>query len=332
MSLAILGFYYQNFILLLFLLMLMGLHSTIFGPLKYSIIPDLVAAEELNSANGWVESATYLAILLGTILGGLAVSAEHEMIWLSTLLWGIAICGLAFSYFIPRVPPPQPELKIGFNIFSDIADSWRKAKQVNLVFQAVLAISWFWLLGSVVLSLLPVYVSQKLGAKEEVFMTFLTLFTLGIGVGSFISVVLSKKFNAAYLVVLGLVGMSVALADWAVVTDGLSSPTAGAALINFEEFKAMGSSWRIMLDLFFVAIAGGVYTLPLYTWMQQHSAPGERSRVVAANNILNAAFMVSGALGLMLAYRFHLEFHQIILILAAINFGWAAKYHFSLKK
>ncbi len=331
MSLAIIGFMYHLYGLLLFLLMMMGMHSTFFGPMKYSIIPELVAPEELASANGWVESATYVSILLGTILGGVAVSSEHEMLWLAFLFWGVSIAGLLTSYLIPHVRANRPELEIGYNIFSDIADSWRKARQHTVVFQSVLGISWFWLFGSVLLSVLPVYVRQHINGNEGVFIAFLSIFTLGIGFGSFVVVILSKKIPPIVFVPVGILGVSAALVDWSWVTQAWPAHAEGSVPLSFELLLMQNGSWRMIVDLFLIATMGGVYTLPLYTWMQQFSQAGERSRVVAANNILNAAFMVVGSLGLMLLYHFQFNFVQIFLLVAALNFLWAVAYHFTLR-
>lgn len=331
MFLAVLSFAVHWNGVLLVLLLCMGLHSTFFGPMKYSIIPELVRPEELASANGWVESATYVSILLGTILGGVAVSSDHEMLWLASLLIGVAVFGLGMSYFIPSVPGRQPDLKLSFNIFSDVSDSWRKARQSSLVFQSVLGISWFWLFGSVVLSLLPVYVRQHINCNEGVFIAFLTIFTLGIGVGTFIAVLLTKKIPSVYLVPVGIVGVTAALMDWSMVTRAWPPAAAGSVAQSFELFLMQEGAWRLIVDLFLVATMGGLYTLPLYTWMQQHSQASERSRVVAANNILNAAFMVTGSLGLMALYKFQFNFMQILLLIGGANFLWAVAYHFTLR-
>jgi len=330
MALALVGFAFNLYPLLLFLLMMMGLHSTIFGPLKYSVIPELVEPKQLAGANGWVESATYVAILLGTIGGGLAASSENEIMWLAIALGGVSVAGILSSYMIPSIAPTAPDLKMSYNIFADIGESWRLARKSSLVFQSLLGISWFWLLGSVIFSVLPVYVSQHLNANAEVVTAFLTVFTIGIGIGSFIAAILAGRVSGGLIVAFGMLTMSAALADWAYVTR-YWPPYLDDVLMSFQLFRMEDGFWRIMIDMLVIAVSGGIFTLPLYTWMQEFSAPGERSRVVGANNFINAAFMVSGAVGLMVLYHFKMSFMEIILILGAANFLWAAVFHFTLR-
>ncbi|NJL24595.1 MAG: MFS transporter [Calothrix sp. SM1_5_4] len=213
MCLAILGFLLPNLPLLLFTLFMAGLQSTIFGPMKFSMIPELVEPGELVSANAFVELGTFLAILVGTILGGVLIAMPSGQFWVPAVLMVVALAGLAASWLSPPVRIAAPDLVVRYNPLPGFASTFGLLRRERSVFHSVLAISWFWFYGAALLSLLPGYCKEFLGAGEHVVTAFLAMFTVGIGVGSMLCGKLSFRRVEPGLVPLGALGMSVFLLE-----------------------------------------------------------------------------------------------------------------------
>ncbi len=287
MAAAAAGFYFHSFGTLLLVIFALGMHSTLFGPIKYSIIPQHMHENELVSANALVESGTFAAILLGTIAGGVLAGIENGGVIASVAGMGCAAAGYLFSRRIPPAPPAQQRGELSWNLFSQTADALRLAYRDRKVFGAVVSISWFWLYGALLLTQFPALAKTLFMGDEATVTLMLALFTLGIGAGSMVCERLSRHRIRLSLVAVGALGMGIAGADfaWGV---GAFSPD-GTLYGN-------GAFWRIVVDLMALGAFGGLYSVPLYALVQERSAPQIRSRVIAANNILNALFMVSGAL------------------------------------
>lgn len=294
MGLAALGFALHSLPLLLTALFLLGGHSTLFGPVKYAILPQHLHPQELIGGNALVEAATFAAILLGTLAGGLLAGLGNAPGWISLGGLLVALAGYLASRGIPAAPAPAPELQLNPNPLVETWRNLRLARQNPSVFPALLAISWFWLFGALFLAQFPAYARHVLGGDETSVTLLLGIFTMGIGGGSLLCERLSRQRLALWLVPLGGIGMSLFGAFIA-----LASP-APPAITNALPLSAIlttpGVPWAL-LALLLLGISGGLFIVPLYALMQVRSAPAQRARIVAANNILNALFMVVGALG-----------------------------------
>ncbi len=304
MLIAACSFYTANLYLMFFVLWMLGMHSTFFGPLKYAILPDQLHENELVAGNGLIEAGTFLAILIGTMIGSGFILHMHGTLLISSLLLLVALGGWISSFYIPVSSNYNSTIKINFNI---LHGTWRLmvyATQRKDIFLSILGISWFWLFGSVFLLALPVFVKDSLHAGATIVTLFLTLFSVGLGIGAILCNKLVKgKVDTRY-VPLGVLGVSIFTID-----------------LYFASHYPFASinGWRLSLDLLLMAICGGIYTVPLYGLMQQRSELSHRSRVIASNNILNALFMVMGALAATALGKMGLSVSQILLAMAIVN-------------
>jgi acyl-[acyl-carrier-protein]-phospholipid O-acyltransferase/long-chain-fatty-acid--[acyl-carrier-protein] ligase len=317
MSAAAFGFYLDNIYFLLTVLFLMGAQSAFFGPIKYGILPDHLAEDELVSGNALIETTTFLAILTGAMLGGLIVLEANGVLLISIFIVAVAIAGWIASLFIPATQPAVPKLIVGYNIFYE---TWRVvnyARQDKIVFLCVLGTSWFWMLGGNFLSMFPALGKDIIGANEQVVTLFLLSFSLGVTTGSLLcNSLLRGEIHAGY-VPLGALGLTIFMAD-AYFAAFAFTPKIGQ-LINIQEFFAMPSSWRLLFSLTMVAVFGGIYIVPLYALLQQQSDPKHRARNIAANNIVNALFIVLGGIGCATLLKYGVSVPQIFLIMAILN-------------
>lgn len=316
---ATLGFWLLNLPCLLLALFLMGSHSALFGPLKYAILPQHLAADELIGGNALIESSTFLAILLGTISGGLLIGLASPL-WAGLCCIALALLGYGASCAIPHADAADPGLTLNRNPFSETARNVSAARREPALFVVMCAISWFWFYGAMFLSQVPAY-TRSLGGNETLATLFLAVFSLGIGIGSLLCERLSRGRIELALVPLGMLGLSLFAIDLyfasihASATDGLSG------------FLAHAGSWRILTDLLLIGLAGGVYCVPLYALLQQRARTSHRSRSIAAANILNALFMVLAALMAMLLLGQGLGAIELFLVTGALNLGMAAWMH-----
>ncbi len=302
-------------------LFLLGVQATFFGPVKYGILPDLLATEDLMTGNALIEAGTFLAILLGTIAGGLLIVAPSGRMIVSMALLGFALGGWAVSLLIPRARRAAPELRISFNLWTETVEILRFAGAHRELKLAIVAISWFWLVGAVFLSQFPTYAKETLGAGAGVETLFLATFSLGIGAGSVLCGRLLRGEVSARLAPVGAVGMALFSVD----LYGVSGRTGGGegALIDVAGFLGQLAHWRLLADLFLIALCGGLFTVPLYALLQARSEVSHRSRVVAANNVMNAIFIVaSGAISAVLL-KSGLNVPQIFLVVGLANIGAA---------
>ncbi|MDH6150832.1 MULTISPECIES: MFS transporter [Paraburkholderia] len=288
------GFWLHGAPLLYLCTFLMGVHSTVFGPVKYSYLPQHLSQAELVGGNGMVEMGTFVAILIGTIVGGAGAGfAEHGAVVLACACIAIALIGRAVSGFVPATPAPQPGLRINWN---PVSETWRNLKLAHenrTVFLGLLGISWLWFVGATFLASFFNFAKDVLSADPDVVTVLLATFSIGIGIGSLLCERLSKRRIEVGLVPLGSIGMSVFAIDLFFASHAL--PPAGH-LLSVGEFLARLAHWRVLADLFLLAMFGGFYSVPLYALIQSRSQPSHRARIIAANNILNSLFMIVSAL------------------------------------
>lgn len=309
--------YLGNILLMLSTLTGMGIHSTFFGPIKYAILPDHLPREQLLGATALIEASTFLAILFGTTLGALAIGSKNSHVIYAILITNlIAIFGLIVSCFIPPAPSKTKSLKVDWNIWRATRVMLKDTMGNPRLFPAILAISWFWLIGAVMLTKLPDYTHYVLGANTTVFAVFLALFSIGIALGAIaISCFLGGKITLRY-VPIAMFMLSFFAMDlyWA-------SPkiTPELPLLNLGQFFTKPVNLRISIDFFLFCFCGGLFVVPLYTYLQISSDEGARARTIAANNIVNALFMVVGALMVMLLLCITISITVVFLILAILN-------------
>ncbi|PIQ97082.1 MAG: acyl-[ACP]--phospholipid O-acyltransferase, partial [Nitrospinae bacterium CG11_big_fil_rev_8_21_14_0_20_56_8] len=318
MGLGAISLMVANVYMMIFILFLMGAQSAFFGPVKYSILPNLLPAEELIGANALVEAGTFLAILLGTIAGGLFILGNNGTLIISVTLLTLSCLGLASSFAIPATKASDPALKLNINLPGETWSILRQAGERRDILLSIMGISWFWLLGATFLSQFPAFAKDVVGADQTVVTLFLTLFSVGIALGSLLCNKILKGAVSAKYVPFGALGMSLFIADLYLGSDGRIANATGV-LVNFGVFLSDLSNWRIVLDLVGTAVCGGIFIVPLYAILQTRGDDTRRSRTIAANNILNALFMVIGAViaTMMLAAGFSVP--QVFLSLAAGN-------------
>jgi len=317
MSLAVAAFHLGEIPLLMGLLFLMGTQSTLFGPVKYGILPQHLREQELVGGNGLVEMGTFLAILLGTLAGGVLIAIPGDGAALvSTTVVVLACLGFLSSLGIPPAPAVAPELRINWNPLTETWRSIRFAHGNRTVFLSILGISWFWLVGATYLAQLPNFTKATLGGNEQVVTLLLTLFSVGIGVGSLLCERLSDRRVELGLVPFGSIGLTVFGIDLFLAVP--EHPVTGAVLDAARFLHAAGSA-RVLFDVLMLGLFGGFYIVPLYALVQQRSAPSHRSRVIAANNILNALFMVVSALMAIVILGAGVSIPQLFLVIAVMN-------------
>lgn len=316
MCVGAIGFYYDAVYFLLAVLFCMGLQSTFFGPIKYSIIPQHLNDRELVSGNALVEMGTFLAILLGSV-SGVILKMDGLSEWVAPLaVIVVAIMGYYAARQIPAAAPAQPDLTVDWNLFRE---TWRiigQARKVRSVWISVLGISWFWFMGAAYTTQLKVYVDDYLHGTDGLYAFLLATFSIGIGLGSFLCEKLSGRRVELGLVPLGSIGLSLFGIDLFFSYQGLSDATN----VGIQSFLASPGGWRIVADLMGVGVFGGFYIVPLFAFVQHRSDPRELSRIIAANNILNALLMVlSAAFGIVLVGVLELTIPQFFLVLALAN-------------
>lgn len=315
-GLAATALYVQDIWLLLFILFLLGAQSTFFGPLKYSILPQHLEEDELIGGNALIETGTFLAILLGTITGGLLILGESGPAVISFLVLLCAAAGFLASRFIPVAPPTAPDLRINWNPVTETAAIVGHAAGQLGIFRAILGISWFWLFGGIFLAQFPTYAKETLGGDETVVTLFLTVFSVGIGVGSLLCNKLLSGEVSAKFVPLAAIGMSVFCIDLFFASVRMNT---NGQLLDAIAFPQQAGGIRILFDLAMISIFGGVYIVPLYAILQDWSDPAHRSRTIASNNVVNAAFLVLSALATIAMLSAGFTIPQVFLAAAIAN-------------
>jgi acyl-[acyl-carrier-protein]-phospholipid O-acyltransferase/long-chain-fatty-acid--[acyl-carrier-protein] ligase len=280
---------------LLALLFVMGVEAAFFGPVKYAILPDILAPDELVLGNAWVEAGTFLAILLGTI-AGMMIAARYGAVLVAALIVAVALAAWAASLLIPATGAAAAPHRTRWNLIAATAEILSEAARERLPFRAMLGISWFWLAGATYLSQFPAYVRFTLGAREAVVTLFLVVFSVGIALGSLACSRLLRGQLSLRPVPWGAFGIALFSSDLWLAS---ARPGAGAALAGLLPFLAAPAHWRILADLLGISLSGGLFIVPLYTLLQAASARERRARIVGANNVVNAGAMVLSALATM---------------------------------
>ncbi|MCZ6471422.1 MAG: MFS transporter [Gammaproteobacteria bacterium] len=313
MLLGALSFMLQSVELLVAILFLMGTQSALFGPVKYSLLPQALRPEELVGGNAMVEFGTFLAILLGLIAGVFIIDIGTTELGIAVVF--VAVCGYWTSRSIPELPAAAPELQISFNIFTQTRKILRDAHENQTVFYSVLGISWFWFIGITYITQLPNYVRYELGGNEQVYVLLLAMFSIGIGAGSFLCERMSGRIVEIGLVPIGALGLTL----FGIDIYFNQSITNSEVLVAPMAFIADGGNLRVMIDMAMLGVSGGIYIVPLYALVQQRSDEKKRSRIIAANNVLNALFMVVAALYGLAALASGISIPTLFLILAVMN-------------
>jgi 1-acyl-sn-glycerol-3-phosphate acyltransferase len=326
MLLAALGFWLNNVSLLLFVLFLLGLQSTIFGPIKYGILPQILRPQELVGGNALIEMGTFVAILAGTIAGpqlaGIDVAWPY---WVCLACLLVALAGYLYSLRVPVAEPVAPDLRINWNLFSESVRNLKFLNENRVVLNSVLGISWFWFFGAIFLVQIPSYSQNVLGGDENLMSALLALFIIGISAGSLLCERLSGRQVEIGLVPFGAIGLTLFGLDLY-----FASPATAPAGVTVLGFLSDVANWRIVVDLLLIGTFGGFYIVPLYALVQARSAPDHRSRVIAGLNILNALFMVVAAiLAMLILGPAGLSIPDLFLISAILN-AVVAIYIFSL--
>ena len=316
MLIAAWGFYADSVAVLLFCTFLMGLHSTLFGPVKFAYLPQVLNERELTGGNGMVEMGTFVAILLGSLAGGLIVAIpEVGRVDVAVACVLLSLAGRAIAQAIPPAPATDPGLRINWNPVTETLHNLKLAHGNIVVFRSLLGISWMWFFGAVFLGQFPSFAKEVLHGNEQVASLLLVVFSVGIGTGSLLCEVLSRRHVEIGLVPLGAIGMSVFAVDLYFASSGLPP----ASELTLGQFLAIHAHWRVMADLALLSLFAGLYSVPMYALIQLRSQPTHRARIIAANNILNALFMIASSViaGALLGAGFSIP--QIFLFVGLAN-------------
>jgi len=320
MLLAPFGFILMNLPVLMIALFLLGTQATLFGPLKYSILPQHLQESELTGGNGMIEMGTFLAILLGTILGGVLIAIKPAGPWYASIVViSVACCGWLVSRFIPQATPSDETLRINWNLINETIRILGYARENRTVFWSIIAISWFWFYGATFLSLIPSYTRDILTGNEHVATVLLTAFSIGIGTGSLMCEKLSGQKIEMGLVPLGAIGLTLFAMDLFIIGVPPLKIPEGNSVMTASAFFHQAITWRIFVDLSLIGLFGGLYIVPLYALIQKLSHVSHRARIIAANNILNALFMVMSALLTITLFSFNVSIPQIFLIVVLLH-------------
>jgi acyl-[acyl-carrier-protein]-phospholipid O-acyltransferase/long-chain-fatty-acid--[acyl-carrier-protein] ligase len=312
-----LGFILQSTVFLLLVLFLSGTQATFFGPLKYSLLPENLHDDELIPGNALIEGGTFLAILLGTIIGGVIIDVPQGKIYLSILLLFFSVLSWLMTFLIPKKMAADKSLLIRWNI---IAATWQMmlcAKKIKRIWLAITAISWFWALGAVFLTQFPTYTKQIIHGNAHIVTWFLALFSIGIAIGSILCNKLLKGKISLHLAPWGCLGMSLFIIDFYTASQ-LYQPSSMNE-ISLTLFLQQWQGIHITLALLLLAICSGLYIVPLYAVIQHDSEHQHVSRMIAVNNIMNALYMVLGSIATLALFSLGLNVKTVFLIVGIVN-------------
>lgn len=316
MILAAIAFFMQNVPMLITTLFLLGTQATFFGPVKYSILPQHLFPAELIGGNGMVEMGTFVAILVGTLFGGVAIALPHFSI--ATIAFAtisFAVLGWAISRYIPVAPAADPNLKISWNVFKQGWVNIKFARENRGVFLSILGNSWFWFFGMVFFAQITNFAKINLGGNEHIVTLLLIMFSVGIGIGSVLCERLSGHKVELGLIPFGSIGLTLFAVDLYFANPGIAT----AHELGVVAFLKTFQHWRVLFDLLLLGIFGGFFIVPLYAVIQQRSEPKHRSRIIAAGNILNAFFMVVSSIYAIVLLDLGLTIPQLFLLTAILN-------------
>lgn len=333
MVIAAVGFVFEWYVLLFVALFLMGTHSTFFGPIKYAYLPQAMKEDELVGANGLFQMGTSLAILLGMIIAGVLTQLPQSLYWISAAVLIVAVLGYVAARFIPHMPAMQPDIKINWNIFTTSTSTIRYLYSLPFLYFIILGNSWFWFYGATFLTQTPEFSKVILHGDESVVIFLLTLFSVGVSIGSLLCKTLTKNQVSLRLLPFGIAGLSIFAIDLYFSLSGLSIDMSNETLLGVSELFHVAGSWRVFTDLFFLGFSGGLYIVPLYASMQAYAPKSHRARIVGANNIFNAIFMVSSAIfAIVLLNNLKLSLPQLFLVTGVLNIVFGVFLYLKLNK
>ncbi len=320
MLLAAYGFIMQSPYTLFAVTFFMGLHSTLFGPVKYAYLPQHLHATELTGGNGLVEMGTFVAILVGTIAGGwlvaLGPNGSDGPMYVAVASVLVAVIGRVAVQFVPHSPAPEPTLKVNWNPITETIANLAIAQKDRAVFLSILGISWLWFFGTIFLTSFSAFGKDVLSGSESVVTLLLATFSIGIALGSLMCELLSGKRIELGLVPFGSIGMTVFGIDLYFASRGFTP----VAEMGVAQFLANSAHWRVMADLFLLAMFGGFYSVPMYAVIQSRCEPQYRARIIGANNIVNAFFMIAASLmAVALLKGLNFTIPQLFLVTAVLN-------------
>lgn len=313
MGLGAIGFLLPNLPLLLAMLFLMGAQSAFFGPVKYSILPELVSEESLLYANAFTEMGTVLAILFGLVLGNILAEIGAWPLAFGVMI--VATLGWLTSLRLPPLTAHQPQLDFSWKVLRSTSEIFAELKRSKSLLKTIYAISWFWAIGIAMLSLFPGYSKVTLKGGPECFTYLMVLFCVGVSLGSLLCPKLAKTKWGSKLSLLGAFAFTISLLDLWLLGIWQHSP----GPLPLSEIVLTHQGLRMSLDLLLFSLGGGLYIVPLYTKLQLDTEPQFRSRAIAANNIANAIAMVIASLGLTILFLRNFSHPQIFLILSGLN-------------
>ncbi len=333
MSVAAVGFVFEWYGLLFVALFLMGTHSTFFGPIKYAYLPQAMKEDELVGANGLFQMGTSLAILIGMIVAGLLTQLPASLYWISATVVIIALLGYIATRYIPITPTMQPDLNINWNIFTTSMATVRYLYSLPFLFFIILGNSWFWFYGATFLTQTPEFSKVILNGDESVVIFLLTLFSVGVSIGSLLCKSLTRNQVSLRLLPFGIAGLSIFAIDLYFSLSGLDIAINSEMLFGVGELFKVAGSWRVFVDLFFLGFSGGLYIVPLYASMQAYAPKSHRARIVGANNIFNAIFMVTSAVfAIVILNTLKLSLPQLFLVTGILNIAFGIFLYLKLNK
>lgn len=333
MAVAAVGFVFEWYGLLFVALFLMGTHSTFFGPIKYAYLPQAMKENELVGANGLFQMGTSLAILVGMIVAGILTQLSQSLYWISATVLVVAVLGYLAARFIPTMPAMQPDLKINWNIITTSLSTVRYLYSLPFLFFVILGNSWFWFYGATFLTQVPEFSKVILQGDESVVIFLLTLFSVGVSIGSLLCKSLTKNQVSLRLLPFGISGLSIFAIDLYFSLSGLDITVNNDVLLGIGDLFGIAGSWRVFVDLFLLGFSGGLYIVPLYASMQAYAPKSHRARIVGANNIFNAIFMVTSAIfAIVILNALGLTLPQLFLVTGLLNIGFGVFLYIKLNK
>jgi len=328
------GFFMHNIWLLGTALFMMGMHSTIFGPVKYAYLPQHLKEHELIGGNGMVEMGSFVAILLGQVLGASLATVSHHELFTSIAIITIGFLGYFSSQGIPDSPAADPSLNINWNPITETVKNIQLIWKDQTIWLAIIGISWFWFYGATLLAQFPNFAKDILLGNESVFILLLSIFSIGIGIGSLMCEKLSKGKVEMGLILFGAIGLTVFGVDLYFTSTYLHETVNLKSMFDFKSFVSYSyayntetlsfnhesvARWRLLADIALIGFFGGLYIVPLYALIQTRAEKSHQSRVIAGNNILNAFFMVVSAGFSVFLFTQHFNIPQLFLATAVLN-------------
>ena len=333
MAIAAVGFVFEWYALLFVALFLMGTHSTFFGPIKYAYLPQAMKEDELVGANGLFQMGTSLAILVGMIVAGILTQLSQSLYWISATVLIVAVLGYLAARYIPNMPAMQPDLKVNWNIVTTSLSTVRYLYSLPFLFFVILGNSWFWFYGATFLTQVPEFSKVILHGDESVVIFLLTLFSVGVSIGSLLCKSLTKNQVSLRLLPFGIAGLSIFAIDLYFSLSSLNINVNNDTLLGISDLFGVSGSWRVFADLFLLGFSGGLYIVPLYASMQAYAPKSHRARIVGANNIFNAIFMVTSAIfAIVILNVLGLSLPQLFLVTGILNIAFGILLYLKLNQ